>query len=119
MKKQAGMSFSVMLLVMLVGGVLIKAALALGPMYWDDMLLKKIFENLHETSRIDEKTNPKEFKRILEERMDANNVDIPLDGLMFSKGPGVLRMDLEYQVSNPFFGGVEFTARFSHHEEYQ
>ena len=120
MKKQGGMSFLAMLLAMLIGGMAIKAALALGPMYYDDMLLKQILQNLHETSRITEKTNPKDFKRLLEERLDANNIDhIPLDGLLFSKGPGVLRMDLEYQVSAQFIGAIEFTTSFAHHEEYQ
>ncbi|MCY0965941.1 DUF4845 domain-containing protein [Parathalassolituus penaei] len=120
MKKQGGMSFLAMLLAMLIGGMAIKAALALGPMYYDDMLLKKIFENLHETSRINEKTSPKDFKRILEERMDANNIDyIPLDTMVFSKGPGVLRVDFEYQISAQFIGAIEFTTSFAHHEEYQ
>lgn len=119
-KKQSGMAFHNVLMIVLIVGVLIKAGMALVPMFWGDMLLNKVFENMHSDPRISEKTSPKEFKRILEDRMRQNDISsIPLDGLLFSKGPGVLRVELSYQLANAFIGPVSFAANFSHSEEYQ
>ncbi|MFL0807612.1 MAG: DUF4845 domain-containing protein [Oceanobacter sp.] len=118
MKKQAGTSFVTVLLVLTLVVFLAKIGMAVVPMYWDDKLLTKILENVHESGEIDSHTRQKQLKALVEKRMDFNSVNVSTDGMIVTRIPGGLLLKWTYEVRSPLIGNVDLVGRFHHEEEF-
>lgn len=118
MKKQAGVSFVTVLLVLTLIGVFAKAGIAVIPMYWDDKLLGKVLENVHESGDVNSRTRQKELKQLIEERMRSNRLNIPTEGMTVMRIQGGLLLQWEYEIRSNFMGNVDLVGRFHHEEEF-
>lgn len=118
MKKQAGISFVTVLLVLTLVGVFAKAGIALAPMYWDDKLLTKILENVHESGEVNSRTRQKELKQIIAVRMHSNRLTLPTDDMVVKRVQGGLLLQWKYEVRNNFMGNIDLVGRFYHEEEF-
>ena len=118
MKKQTGVSFVTVLVILTIVGVIVKAGIAVGPMYWDDKLVKTIFENIRESGEVNSRTRQKELKQMIQSRLDSNNVNIPTDGMTVKRVSGGLLLQWEYESRGNFIANIDLVGRFYHEEEF-
>lgn len=118
MKKQSGVSFVTVLLIVTLIGIFAKAGIAIIPMYWEDKLLGKIFENVHDSGEVDSKTRQRELKGIIEARMRSNQMNIPTDNMVVTRIQGGLLLKWDYEVRSGFFANIDLVGRFHHEEEF-
>ena len=119
MKKQVGASFMTVLVILTILGVVAKAGVALVPMYWDDKLLRKILENVHESGEVNAKTRQKELKQTIQDRMQQNMLNIPVENMVVTRISGGLLLKWEYESRGNFFGNIDLVGRFYHEEEFK
>merc|ERR1711941_16351 len=104
---QAGVSFVTVLLVLSLLGVFVKAGIAIIPMYWDDKLLSKVLENVHDSGEVNSRTRQKELKQIIQSRMNSNNINIPTDGMTVKRIQGGLLLQWEYERRGNFIANID------------
>ena len=118
MKKQTGASFATILVVITVLGIFVKAGIAVGPMYWEDKVLKTIIENVRESGEVNSQTRQKELKQIIQGRMLDNRLNIPTEGMVVKRVSGGLLLQWEYESRGTFIANIDLVGRFYHEEEF-
>ncbi|MDO6682585.1 MULTISPECIES: DUF4845 domain-containing protein [unclassified Oceanobacter] len=119
MKKQAGMSFYSVIMVLVMVGVLAKAAIAVMPMYWDDRMLQQVLDTLHSSKTITATTSVKEVHKVMAARISSNNLNITIDDMVVMRTKGAVTIDWTYEVKEHFMGNLYVIGQFTHHEEFQ
>lgn len=118
MKKQQGMTLPSLLVVGLIGILLIKAAFAVVPMYWDNRMLTTVLNKLEQTP--DERTQtPQTLRKLLGERISSNNLAIPMDELDIGQADGRLIMKWDYERRANWIGNIDVVARFHQQKEFK
>src|SRR5690606_22477807 len=106
-------------LITLVGvDVLLKASIGLFSMYWDHKMISTVLEKMH--SNPDERTEvrPAQLKRIIQERMDSNNIDVEMSGLPFRPAQNGVQMDWQYEMRRTWLGNVDLVVTFTQNQEF-
>ncbi|WP_369857432.1 DUF4845 domain-containing protein [Candidatus Thalassolituus haligoni] len=119
MKKQSGLSFYAVMVILLIVGVVAKAGIAIVPMYWDNRMLQQVLETMHKSKTVTGTSSVKDLHGVLAARIRSNSLNISLDGLVATRSKGVLTMDWNYEVKEHFMGNLYVVGQFSHHEEFE
>ena len=119
MKKQAGMSLYAVMILVVVIVFLTKIGLSIAPMYWDHKMLQQIFQSARDSNTFGAQTSEKEVRRILESRLSANRLNIPVKDLEIDSRAGVLIIDWNYQITAPLIANLSVIGTFSIHEEFR
>ncbi len=91
--------------------------LKLAPIYLDHYSVASTVKSLESEPLITKKT-PGEIRSLLKKRLKINYVsDLPKDAIKIKKAPGILKVDVNYQVRKPLFGNIELLLTFQEHIE--
>ncbi len=117
LSKQRGMTGLGWLTVLALIGFFTLLFLKLVPVYLDHYSVASTVKSLEKEPLITKKS-PSEIRKMLKKRLNMNYVsDLPKDAIKIKKSDGVLKVDVDYQVREPFFGNIEFLVTFKEHIE--
>lgn len=120
MHKQQGLSGISMLVLLFIGGLLIKAGIALVPMYWDDRMVKTILGGLERsedvTSRDDRSDDS--LEDLFVERLKSNHLELATEGLAVEEIGGQIVLTFNYERRDSWFGNISLVTHFQHRKEY-
>ncbi len=107
---QRGFSYTGLLSLVAILGILIKVAAAVGPAYYDNYTINQIIVSLFRDGR----TNSiAEFKRGLSDRFQINSIrDRTPDDFEYDFEDKVLTVNVDYEVRQHFMGNVDLIMTF-------
>lgn len=101
-----GVMFGVILFV-----IVIKAATATWPVYWDNQIINQVVTERLKV--VDDKTSPELFKNGVAEQFDMNNIrDLNFKDIAQVYSEGGLVVEVDYEVRRPFIGNVDLVLSF-------
>ena len=117
-KKQLGLSMPGILALMVLAIMILRAAISLIPMHWDDVMVGSILDSVQESKAITAKTSTSDAKRVLEKRFQSNNLDISTDKLELDRSEHRLVLTYTYDRRDDFFSNIDFVLTFTHRKDY-
>lgn len=118
MRRQSGMSFTSMAVLLVVVVIVVKTAMTLVPMFWDNRILTTILNSMAESRDINADMTKKQFEAVLNRHLNMNDLELPLNGLEISKHNGTLTLDWSYEARRNWIGPVDMAVRFNQHKEF-
>ncbi len=118
MRRQRGMSFVSVLVVVFIVIIFVKAAITLVPMYWQNQMLTTIIDKMHESGEISSDTRPNQLKKLLEERLSKNDIQMAFDNLAIHASHRGLTLDWPYEQRGPLFGDIDMVVRFHQQKDF-
>lgn len=118
MQKQRGMSMVSVLAILVGVALLLKAAFGLFSIYWDHKMISTVLEKMHSNPDERREIRPAELKRIIQGRMDSNNIDVDLSGLTFKPTQNGVQLDWQYEMRRTWLGNVELVVTFNQNQEF-
>lgn len=118
MHQQRGMSMVSLLAVLVAVGVMLKAVFSLMPMYWEHQMITTVLDNMYSAPEIRAETRPSAMKRILEDRLAGNDIDVDLSGLSLRTQQRGLELEWEYEMRRTWLGNVDLVVRFSQYKDF-
>jgi len=112
MRRQRGMSFISVLVVVFIAIVFVKAAITLVPMYWQNQMLTTIINTMYESGDVKSDTRPNQLKKLLEERLSKNDIRMAFDDLNIHTSNRGLTLDWPYEQRGTLFGNIDLVVRF-------
>lgn len=110
---QRGVSYWGVMVGILLGVLLIKAALVTWPAYWDNRLINATIE---ERLRNSNDANPATFLAALDQQFNLNNLrDISAKDIVKVSSNGELVVDTDYEVRKNFIANVDLVIAFKKH----
>ena len=86
--------------------------LKLAPIYLDHYSVASTVRSLEKEPLITQKS-PAQIRKLLKKRLKINYVtDLPKDAIKIKKAPGLLKVDVDYQVKTGLFGNIELLVTF-------
>jgi hypothetical protein len=117
-KKQLGLSMPGVLALMVLAIMILRAAISLIPMYWDDVMVGSILDTIQETKAISSKTSTSDAKRLLEKRFQSNNLPISTDQLEIDRSERRLVLTFTYERRDDFLSNIDFVLTFTHRKDF-
>lgn len=117
MRNQKGMSFASVMLIVAVGALLLKAAFTLIPMYWQNQMVKTILETMEESGEVKDLSVPR-VKKLLEERLQRNDLKLDTKELTITEQKGGLRVEWPYEIRGTLLGNIDLVVRFHQNKEF-
>ncbi len=115
--KQRGMTGIGWLTVLALIGFFSLLVLKLAPIYLDHYSVASTVKSLEKEPLITRKS-PSEIRKMLKKRLDMNYVnDLPKDAIKIKKSSGLLKVDVDYERRERFFGNIEFVVTFKENIE--
>ncbi len=118
MRRQRGMSFVSVLVVVFIAIIFVKAAITLVPMYWQNQMLTTIIDKMHESGDIKSDTRPNQLKKLLEDRLSKNNLRMAFDDLTINASSRGLTLDWPYEQRGTLFGDIDLIVRFHQQKDF-
>ncbi len=118
MRRQRGMSFVSVLVVVFIAIIFVKAAITLVPMYWQNQMLTTIIDKMHESGDIKSDTRPNQLKKLLEERLSQNDLRMAFDDLTIHTSSRGLTLDWPYEQRGTLFGDIDLIVRFHQQKDF-
>ncbi|MCW8902191.1 MULTISPECIES: DUF4845 domain-containing protein [Sedimenticola] len=85
----------------------------IGPIYLENLTVKDVVESLKEEPLIT-KRSASEVKSMIMKRLDINGVyDLKSDHVTVKKSPGIMKVDITYQVQKKMVGNIDILVSFS------
>lgn len=85
----------------------------IGPIYLENLTVKDVVESLKDEPLIT-KRSASEVKSMIMKRLDINGVyDLKSDHVTVKKSPGIMKVDITYQVQKQMVGNIEILVSFS------
>ena len=112
--KQRGISLPVVLLIAAIGLLAIRTGMALVPMYVDDAMLQQILQKIEQNGDVDGKTTNRDIRRLLEERLEFNRLQIPIDTLEVERTRDRITLSWPYERRDNVVANIDLVARFQH-----
>ena len=112
--KQRGISLPVVLLIAAIGLLAIRTGMALVPMYVDDAMLQQILQKIEQNGDVDGKTTNRDIRRLLEERLEFNRLQIPIDALEVERTRDRITLSWPYERRDNVVANIDLVARFQH-----
>lgn len=101
-----------------VAALLLKAAFTLIPMYWDNKMVGTILDNMYNSPELRVESSPKKLRTLLLDRLQDNDLDIPVDALIIrAQGKGLV-LEWEYERRGTWLGSVDLIVRFHQHKDF-
>ncbi len=115
--KQRGMTGLGWLTVLALIGFFSLMILKLAPIYLDHYSVASTVRSLEKEPLITKKS-PAQIRTMIKKRLNMNYAsDLPKDAIKIKKTPGVLKVDVNYEVKKPLFGNIELLVTFEEHIE--
>lgn len=118
MHNQKGMTIPSMLVVGLISLLLIKAAFAVVPMYWDDKMLSTVLNKMQSSPASQSINSPKQLKGLIEDRLSSNNLNISTDTAIIQPGKSGLTLDWKYERRANWIANIDIVMSFHHQAEF-
>lgn len=118
MRKQAGMTIPSMLVVGLISLLLIKAAMAVVPMYWDDRMLSTVLNKMQASTEIKTNNSPKQLMKIIDDRLSSNNLAIPTGSAIIKTEKTGLTLEWQYERRANWVSNIDIVVSFHHRVEF-
>ena len=118
MQKQRGMSMVSVLAILVGVALLLKAAFGLFSIYWDHKMISTVLEKMHSNPDERSEVRPAQLKRIIQERLDSNNIDVDMSGLTFRPAQNGVQLDWQYEMRRTWLGNVELVVTFNQNQEF-
>ncbi|ASP39199.1 hypothetical protein CHH28_11145 [Bacterioplanes sanyensis] len=112
--KQRGISMPMILLVLVVAVVAIRTGMALVPMFVDDTMVKQILQTIVSNEELDGKSTNRDIRRLLEERLRFNNINVSIDTLEIERTRDRLTLSWPYERRDNVMANIDLVARFQH-----
>jgi len=110
--RQAGISATGFIIILLIIGFFTMIALKLLPVYFENFKIKSVLESLKDESGISEKTNI-QIGNIIAHRFIIENIDrVKSDQVKIRHDRTKVLIDLDYEVRNHLIGNVDLVASF-------
>ncbi len=119
LKKQPGVSGVTMMIMAFLGFLLIKAAIALVPMYFDNQMLKTALDSMDKSLELQENPSVDLLQEMVVKSLKHNNLAIPTEGLDIQKVDGKLTLNWSYERRDTWMGSVDVVASFHVQKEYK
>lgn len=117
MSKQKGMTGLGWLTILALIGFFALLTLKIAPIYLDYYSVKSTLKSLEKEPLITKKS-PAEIKKLIKKRLNINYVtDLPKDAFKIKKSPGILKVDLDYEVRKELFGNIDLLVTFKDNVE--
>lgn len=101
-----GVMFGVILFV-----IVVKAATATWPVYWDNRIVNEIV--IERLKAVDNKTSPELFKSGVIEQFGINSInDLNFKDMAQVYSEGGLIVEVDYEVRRPFIGNIDLVMSF-------
>lgn len=114
-KKQQGMSFISILVIIAVAGFFIMIGLKIIPSYIQHYSIKKVLLSLEHEHGMDKKS-PAEIRKLLTRRFKINNVyDFDKKNIRFTKKKDGMEVRIAYEVREDILGNVDIVLTFDDH----
>ena len=112
--RQKGLGIFSMLTTIMVGGLLIMAAVKLGPLYMDDFAVSRVLTSLDEKPGID-KADASEVKDWLDKGLQTNLIELHPEEIQIVQGryDGV-SIAIDYERRIKFIRNVDLIVSFEH-----
>jgi len=117
MRNQKGMSFASVMLMVAVGALLLKGAFTLIPMYWQNQMVSTIFETMEESGEAKDLSIGK-MKKLLEERLQRNDLKLDTKTLTITEQKGVFNVEWPYEIRGTVRGNLDMVVRFHQSKEF-
>jgi hypothetical protein len=118
MRRQSGMSFSSVVALVALIALLIKAAIAIVPMYWDNKMLTTVLDTMAESGEVTIDSKPNKVKQLLEQRMLRNGLRMNFEQLTIQPHKHALVLDWPYEVRGTWLANIDLVVRFHQHKEF-
>lgn len=118
LKKQQGFSGITMMIMAFLGFLLIKAGIALVPMYFDHQMLKTALDSFDKSLELQENPSEGLLKELVEKSLKHNNLSISTEGLDIQQVNGALVLNWQYERRDTWLGSVDLVASFQYSKEY-
>jgi Tfp pilus assembly protein FimT len=111
-RHQAGMTLISWMLIFVVAGILIMAALKLFPVYMEHISLTSSLNSLSSDHSL-RGASPVELRNALMRRLDINDVKrVKSEDVTIQRDGAVYRVDVNYEVVVPFVYNISFLVSF-------
>ena len=111
LQSQRGVSYWAVMFGIMLFVLVVKAALAMWPVYWDNKVINDIIVERLKVS--DDKTSPDKLEQNISEQFDMNNIkDLKVKDIAQIYSEGALVVETEYEVRRPFIGNVDLVMSF-------
>src|SRR5690554_4987891 len=118
MHNQKGMTIPSMLVVGLISLLLIKAAFAVVPMYWDDKMLSTVLNKMQSSPASQSINSPKQLKGLIEDRLSSNNLNISAKSGIIQPVKDRLVLDWKYESRGNWNTNNDIVRSFHHQAEF-
>jgi hypothetical protein len=113
LKKQEGMTFAGWLIVLVLIGFFALLGMKLVPIYLEHYTVKTVIESLRNEPLIT-KQSANEVRQMIMRRLDINGVyDLKKEHVAVKKSPGILHVNIAYQVQRKMVGNIDVLISFS------
>jgi hypothetical protein len=117
MRKQAGASSLVIMIMILFFGGLLTLGIKVGPAYLDDMTISEAIEGIRTTEGIS-RMGPAQIRTLINNRLTVNNVrSLKPDDIQIEKSGDVALIVVDYEVRNNLFYNIDSVVHFRHEYE--
>ncbi|MDD2767210.1 MAG: DUF4845 domain-containing protein [Methylococcus sp.] len=111
-RDQRGLTFISFVLVMGVAGFFLLLLFRIGPVYLNHYKVRSSLESLKSDQELLEKSR-EDILKTLEKRWDINMVNtVTTKDVIITRGDGVLRVQVAYEVVKPIMGNVDALIHF-------
>ncbi len=109
------MSRTSFLLMLMFGIVFIRALIAVVPAYFSYIEAGVILDSLQDSARITAESRTSEIRRVIDERMQADNVEASLEALKVSRQGTGFVIEWEYETRRDFMANIDLVLSFEHY----
>ncbi|MDL0430550.1 DUF4845 domain-containing protein [Marinobacter sp. TBZ242] len=117
MRRQAGASALVIMIMVLFFGGLLTLVIKLGPAYLDDITIQEALESLEGTEDLSS-MGPAQVRSLINKRLSVNNVrGFDAKNITVEKNGEFVVINVDYEVRNNLFRNVDTVIHFQHEYE--
>jgi len=117
MKNQKGASGLTILVILLLAASILTIAMKVAPMYFDNMTVAKVLEDLGAQSDIAELEDDSIISAF-SKRLIINNVrDFDIKKVVIGRDDGMLTIDINYEKRDNIFKNIDVIVSFENHFE--
>lgn len=118
MRRQSGMSFTSVAVLIVVILLVVKTAITLIPMFWDNRMLTTVLNSMQQSREVNSETSVKQFKTLLEKRLDMNGLRLSYDDMEIRKTSQGLMLNWSYEARRNWLGNIDMVARFHQQKDF-
>lgn len=117
LRSQRGGGLVSMLLLVLVGIILVRTAINVIPMYWQDYRIGKALSQWQESGTVNVSDRPQDIEAHLQRILTTNDLHAPMNDLRVTRSNRQLTIDWPYEKRTGLVGNIDLVVRFRHNVE--